>query len=145
MNPYYQVFCGETSFQAAEPCHSTELVRRVLSSCLLYPLRSMVQQQKNKSCWLTPPFKTKPSLIIELGAIQYAQLQHDVINQCREAHIPVMSTEKMVARLSRKGTISRQELYNAIRETKDCVLLEKGPYLATAVKTLDYALKILKH
>ena len=27
MNPYYQVFCGETSFQAAPPCHSTELVK----------------------------------------------------------------------------------------------------------------------
>ena len=27
MNPYYQVFCGETSFQSREPCHSTELVK----------------------------------------------------------------------------------------------------------------------
>ncbi|MFQ5469724.1 MAG: IS5 family transposase [Gammaproteobacteria bacterium] len=27
MNPYYQVFCGETSFQAEMPCHSTELVK----------------------------------------------------------------------------------------------------------------------
>lgn len=27
MNPYYQVFCGETSFQTCLPCHSTELVK----------------------------------------------------------------------------------------------------------------------
>ena len=27
MNPYYQVFCGEASFQIAPPCHSTELVK----------------------------------------------------------------------------------------------------------------------
>lgn len=27
MNPYYQVFCGETSFQSCVPCHSTELVK----------------------------------------------------------------------------------------------------------------------
>lgn len=27
MNPYYQVFCGETSFQTHPPCHSTELVK----------------------------------------------------------------------------------------------------------------------
>lgn len=27
MNPYYQVFCGETSFQNRLPCHSTELVK----------------------------------------------------------------------------------------------------------------------
>lgn len=27
MNPYYQVFCGETSFQNSVPCHSTELVK----------------------------------------------------------------------------------------------------------------------
>jgi IS5 family transposase len=27
MNPYYQVFCGETSFQTSLPCHSTELVK----------------------------------------------------------------------------------------------------------------------
>jgi len=27
MNPYYQVFCGETTFQRAAPCHSTELVK----------------------------------------------------------------------------------------------------------------------
>jgi IS5 family transposase len=27
MNPYYQVFCGETSFQTHLPCHSTELVK----------------------------------------------------------------------------------------------------------------------
>jgi IS5 family transposase len=27
MNPYYQVFCGETSFQTQLPCHSTELVK----------------------------------------------------------------------------------------------------------------------
>lgn len=27
MNPYYQVFCGEVSFQTAPPCHSTELVK----------------------------------------------------------------------------------------------------------------------
>lgn len=27
MNPYYQVFCGMTSFQTRIPCHSTELVK----------------------------------------------------------------------------------------------------------------------
>ncbi len=27
MNPYYQVFCGETSFQNQPPCHSTDLVK----------------------------------------------------------------------------------------------------------------------
>ena len=27
MNPYYQVFCGETIFQTSSPCHSTELVK----------------------------------------------------------------------------------------------------------------------
>ena len=27
MNPYYQVFCGETSFQTQVPCHATELVK----------------------------------------------------------------------------------------------------------------------
>ena len=27
MNPYFQVFCGQTSFQTAAPCHSTELVK----------------------------------------------------------------------------------------------------------------------
>ena len=27
MNPYYQVFCGETSFQTEQPCHSTDLVK----------------------------------------------------------------------------------------------------------------------
>ena len=27
MNPYYQVFCGETEFQNQPPCHSTELVK----------------------------------------------------------------------------------------------------------------------
>jgi len=27
MNPYYQVFCGEISFQTKVPCHSTELVK----------------------------------------------------------------------------------------------------------------------
>ncbi|MCP5206560.1 MAG: transposase [Hahellaceae bacterium] len=27
MNPYYQVFCGETTFQTTVPCHSTELVK----------------------------------------------------------------------------------------------------------------------
>jgi len=26
-NPYYQVFCGQTSFSLTEPCHSTELVK----------------------------------------------------------------------------------------------------------------------
>ena len=27
LNPYYQVFFGETSFQTEPPCHSTELVK----------------------------------------------------------------------------------------------------------------------
>ena len=27
MNPYFQVFCGETCFQTSLPCHSTELVK----------------------------------------------------------------------------------------------------------------------
>ena len=27
MNPYYQVFCGETYFHTQAPCHSTELVK----------------------------------------------------------------------------------------------------------------------
>ena len=27
MNPYYQVFCGETEFQQSVPCHATELVK----------------------------------------------------------------------------------------------------------------------
>ncbi|NKB61432.1 MAG: hypothetical protein GKR95_04575 [Gammaproteobacteria bacterium] len=27
MNPYFQVFCGEVSFQTQVPCHATELVK----------------------------------------------------------------------------------------------------------------------
>lgn len=27
MNPYYQVFCGEATFQTKQPCHATELVK----------------------------------------------------------------------------------------------------------------------
>lgn len=27
MNPYFQVFCGEITFQIESPCHSTELVK----------------------------------------------------------------------------------------------------------------------
>jgi pyruvate kinase len=77
-------------------------------------------------------------LAVEIGYERLAEIQEEVLWLCEAAHVPVIWATQVLDRLAKKGVPTRAEMTDAaMAERADCVMLNKGPYLARAVSTLD--------
>ena len=75
---------------------------------------------------------------VELGYERLAEIQEEILWLCEAAHIPVIWATQVLERLIRKGTPSRAEMTDAaMGERAECVMLNKGPYIARGVAALD--------
>jgi pyruvate kinase len=81
-------------------------------------------------------------LAVEVGFQRMAEIQEEILWMCEAAHIPVIWATQVLERLSKKGEYSRAEITDAaMSERAECVMLNKGPYILGAVRTLDDILK----
>lgn len=81
-------------------------------------------------------------LAVELGSVRMAEIQDEIIRLCESAHIPVIWATQVLESLAKKGTISRPEISDAaMSQRAECVMLNKGPYIAEAVKILSEVLQ----
>jgi pyruvate kinase len=77
-------------------------------------------------------------LAIECGYQRLAEVQEEILWICEAAHIPVIWATQVLESLAKTGVPSRSEITDAaMGERAECVMLNKGPYIVTAVRVLD--------
>jgi pyruvate kinase len=81
-------------------------------------------------------------LAIECGWERLAEVQEEILWLCEAAHMPVVWATQVLEQLAQKGLPSRAEITDAaMAERAECVMLNKGPYILHAIKTLDSVLR----
>jgi pyruvate kinase len=80
-------------------------------------------------------------LAVEIGFERLAEIQEEMLWVCEAAHIPVIWATQVLENFVKKGTPSRAEMTDAaMAERAECVMLNKGPYVAEAATILDHVL-----
>jgi pyruvate kinase len=81
-------------------------------------------------------------LALECGYERLAELQEEILWLCEAAHMPVVWATQVLETLAKLGQPSRAEITDAaMGERAECVMLNKGPYILKAVRTLDNILR----
>ena len=81
-------------------------------------------------------------LAVECGYQRMAEVQEEILWICEAAHTPVIWATQVLESLAKNGIPSRSEITDAaMGERAECVMLNKGPFIATAVGTLDDILR----
>jgi pyruvate kinase len=81
-------------------------------------------------------------LAVECGYQRLAEVQEEILWICEAAHMPVIWATQVLESLAKTGIPSRSEITDAaMGERAECVMLNKGPYIVTTVKTLDDILR----
>ena len=80
-------------------------------------------------------------LAVEIGYERLAEIQEEMLWVCEAAHVPVIWATQVLENFVIKGTPSRADMTDAaMAERAECVMLNKGPYVAEAVTILDHVL-----
>ncbi len=81
-------------------------------------------------------------LAVECGYERTGELQEEIMWIAEAAHVPVIWATQVLETLAKKGHPSRAEITDAaMAERAECVMLNKGPYVVEAVRTLDNVLR----
>lgn len=77
-------------------------------------------------------------LAAECGYERTAELQEEILWLCEAAHLPVIWATQVLEQLAKEGQPSRAEITDAaMSERAECVMLNKGPFVAEAVSVLS--------
>ncbi|MEG4534306.1 pyruvate kinase [Microcoleus sp. D2_18a_D3] len=80
-------------------------------------------------------------LAIEIGYQRLTEIQEEILWLCEAAHVPVIWATQVLESLVKNGTPSRGEMTDAaMAERAECVMLNKGPFIAEAIAILDNVL-----
>jgi pyruvate kinase len=81
-------------------------------------------------------------LAVEVGFERLAELQEEILCLCEAAHIPAIWATQVLENLAKQGLPSRAEITDAAMSVRaECVMLNKGPYIAKAVAMLRSIIK----
>jgi pyruvate kinase len=81
-------------------------------------------------------------LAVECGFERLAEVQEEILWACEAAHLPVVWATQVLESLAKKGLPSRAEITDAaMGERAECVMLNKGPHILEAMRTLDEVLR----
>jgi len=81
-------------------------------------------------------------LAIELGWERMSEVQEEILWLCEAAHVPAIWATQVLENLTKKGQPSRAEITDAaMAQRAECVMINKGPYILEAVRTLDNILQ----
>jgi pyruvate kinase len=77
-------------------------------------------------------------LAIECGWVRMTELQEEILWVSEAAHVPAIWATQVLETLAKKGVPSRAELTDATMGGRaECVMLNKGPHIVSAIRTLD--------
>jgi pyruvate kinase len=81
-------------------------------------------------------------LAVECGFERLAEVQEEILWLCEAAHVPVIWATQVLETLAKEGRPSRAEITDAAMGLRaECVMLNKGPYVVSAVRALDDILR----
>jgi pyruvate kinase len=81
-------------------------------------------------------------LAVECGYERLAEVQEEMLWACEAAHMPVVWATQVLETLAKTGLHSRAEITDAaMGERAECVMLNKGPHILDAMRTLDDVLR----
>jgi len=81
-------------------------------------------------------------LAVECGFERLAEVQEEILWICEAAHVPVIWATQVLETLAKKGMPSRAEITDAaMADRAECVMLNKGPHVLSAVRVLDDILR----
>jgi pyruvate kinase len=81
-------------------------------------------------------------LAVECGFERLAEVQEEILWICEAAHIPVIWATQVLENLAKEGMPSRAEITDAaMGHRAECVMLNKGPHVVSAVHVLDDILR----
>lgn len=93
----------------------------------------------------TPPVGVmiaRGDLAVECGFERLAEVQEEILWMCEAAHVPTIWATQVLESMAKKGMPSRAEVTDAaMAERAECAMLNKGPYIVEAVRTLDDILR----
>ena len=77
-------------------------------------------------------------LAVERGYERLAEVQEEILWAAEAAHMPVIWATQVLETLAKTGLPSRAEITDAaMGERAECVMLNKGPHITEAMRTLD--------
>jgi len=81
-------------------------------------------------------------LAVECGFERLAEVQEEILWICEAAHVPVIWATQVLESLAKGGMPSRAEITDAaMGDRAECVMLNKGPHVLEAVRSLDDILR----
>ncbi|MEI6712610.1 MAG: pyruvate kinase [Verrucomicrobiota bacterium] len=81
-------------------------------------------------------------LAVECGFERLAEIQEEILWICEAAHVPVIWATQVLETLAKDGLPSRAEISDAaMGQRAECVMLNKGPHVLSAVRVLDDILR----
>lgn len=81
-------------------------------------------------------------LAVECGFERMAEVQEEILWCAQAAHMPVIWATQVLEGLAKTGMPSRAEISDAgLGVRAECVMLNKGPFIAEAIKALDNILR----
>ncbi|TVR96814.1 MAG: hypothetical protein EA406_11105 [Rhodospirillales bacterium] len=81
-------------------------------------------------------------LAVEIGYERLSEVQEEILWLCEAAHVPVIWATQVLESLVKLGMPSRGEFTDAaMAERAECVMLNKGPYIAEGITVLDNVLR----
>ncbi len=103
------------------------LPRVMLAAMRRYPIAVMI---------------ARGDLAVECGWARLAELQEEILWICDAARVPVMWATQVLEQEAKKGLPSRAEITDAAQSQRaNCVMLNKGPHILAAIRTLDSILR----
>jgi pyruvate kinase len=84
---------------------------------------------------------------VEVGFERLAEVQEEILWLCEAAHVPVIWATQVLESLAQRGVPSRAEVTDASMAGRaECVMLNKGPFITTALEFLcDILLRMQTH
>jgi pyruvate kinase len=77
-------------------------------------------------------------LAVEVGFERLAEVQEEILWFTEAAHIPVIWATQVLESMAKTGSPTRSEVTDAAWASRsECVMLNKGPYVADAIRFLD--------
>lgn len=75
---------------------------------------------------------------VEIGFARLAEIQEEILWLCEAAHVPVIWATGVLNGLIKDGQPNRGEMTDAAMSARaECVMLNKGPHVAAALRCLD--------
>ncbi|MFO8154291.1 pyruvate kinase, partial [Thioalkalivibrio sp.] len=77
-------------------------------------------------------------LAVEVGGERLAEIQEEILWLAEGGHVPVIWATQVLETMAKTGAVSRPELSDAAMSVRaECVMLNKGPFIVSALRTLD--------